>query len=710
MKKTIIITNMTCGSCVALNTATIEWIKWVNSVQINLSNSQAIIDFQPEIVSLETIISEIKSNGFWVEFINNNKVSRENQADKYKFRFILSAIISLPVFSMMFFNTKTSIEFFWVDLSMYVFAVLSFIVVFILGFNFHKNFLKSLKTLHFNMDSLVSLGTMSAFFYSFWVMFLGMHVYFEAAVAIITLINLWKYFEEKSKSKAWNAIEKLLELWAKKAHIISWDSVIQKDIWDVLAGEIMKIFPWEKIPLDGVIIKWNSSIDESMITGESLPIEKKMWEKVLWATINCDNYIEVKVEHTSETWMLNKIIEMVNTAQSSRAPIQKLVDKISQIFVPIIIAVSIVTFIIWFAITGEISQAIIPAVSVLVIACPCALWLATPAAIMVATGTWAKNGILIKNAQTLEKTKDIDVIVFDKTWTITQWKPQVENTYLFENKNDVYIAQSMASNSHHPLSQSIKKYQDFENISLNDISEIQWKWISVEYKNNLYFLWNKKLFAQKLFTDEINTLIHKISSQWSTPVIFWNQNKILWIFDIIDLPKDEAQKVVEILKNRNILPIILTWDNNLTAKNIAEKVWINTYISEVLPWDKLDEIKKLQSQWKKVAFVWDGINDAPALVQADLSIAMWTGSDIAIDSADIVVTSWNLHKVLLSIDLSKNTLKNIKQNLFWAFLYNSIWIPLAAFWLLSPLFASLAMSFSSVSVVLNALRLNKIKK
>lgn len=709
MKKTIIITNMTCGSCVARNTSTIEWIKWVNSVQINLSNSQAIIDFQPEIVSLESIISEIKSNGFWVEFINN-KVSQENQADKYKFRFILSAIISLPVFYMMFFDTKTSIEFFWVDLSMYIFAVLSFIVVFILGFNFHKNFFKSLKTLHFNMDSLVSLGTMSAFFYSFWVMFLGMHVYFEAAVAIITLINLWKYFEEKSKSKAWNAIEKLLELWAKKAHIISWDSVIQKDIWDVLVGEIMKIFPWEKIPLDGVIVKWNSSIDESMITGESLPIEKKIWEKVLWATINCDNYIEVKVEHTSETWMLNKIIEMVNTAQSSRAPIQKLVDKISQIFVPIIIAVSIVTFVVWFLITGEISQAIIPAVSVLVIACPCALWLATPAAIMVATGTWAKNGILIKNAQTLEKTKDIDVIVFDKTWTITQWKPQVENTYLFKNKEDIYIAQSMASNSHHPLSQSIKKYQDFVNISLNDISEIQWKWISVEYKNNLYFLWNKKLFAQKLFTDEINTLINKISSQWSTPVIFWNQNKILWIFDIIDLPKDEAQKVVEILKNRNILPIILTWDNNLTAKNIAEKVWINTYISEVLPWDKLDEIKKLQSQWKKVAFVWDGINDAPALVQADLSIAMWTGSDIAIDSADIVVTSWNLHKVLLSIDLSKNTLKNIKQNLFWAFLYNSIWIPLAAFWLLSPLFASLAMSFSSISVVLNALRLNKIKK
>ncbi len=711
MKKTIIIKNMTCGSCVSLNTSTIESLDYVKSVQINLSNGQAIIDFDENNISLHEIISEIEKNGFPVDENTDSQTWKNDQSKKYFKNFIFSAIFSLPVFSMMFFSINTWNFFLWVDFSMWLYAVLSFIVVYILWINFHINFFKSLKSLHFNMDSLVSLWTQAAFWYSFVAMFYQMHVYFEAAVAIITLINLGKYLEEKSKQKAGDAIWKLLELWAKQAHIVTKNWTIQKDIWDIEKWEIMKIFPWEKIPLDGIILKWESNIDESMITWESLPVEKKIWDKVLWATINCDNYIEVKVENVSGDGMLNKIIEMVNQAQSSRAPIQKLVDKISQIFVPIIIWISFVTFIAWYILTGEISQSIIPAVSVLVIACPCALWLATPAAIMVATWSWAKQWILIKNAQSLEKTKHIDVIVFDKTWTITQWKPQVQNTHLFTNQDNIFLAQNLAYNSHHPLSQSIHKYKDFPvNDTLKNTQELKWKWVSAQIKNKKYFLWNKKLFSEELFTTQIQDIILEISSKWATPVIFWNSESILWIFEIIDLPKDESKKVISQLISRWIEPIILTGDNSLTAEYIAKQVWVNKCISEVLPQDKLSEIKKIQSTGKKVAFVWDGINDAPALVQADLSIAMWTWSDVAIDSADIVITSGNLEKVITSLDISIGTLRNIKQNLFWAFLYNSIWIPLAAFWLLSPIFASLAMSFSSVSVVLNALRLNKIKK
>lgn len=712
MKKTIIITNMTCGSCVARNTSTIESIKWVKSVQINLSNSQAIIDFQPEIISLDAIISEIKSNGFWVEFNSNNSKLQKNQANRFKIKFILSAIFSFPVFLMMFIDTNIGIWYLWVDLSLYIFSILTAIVVFVFGFNFHKNFLKSLQTLHFNMDSLVSLGTMSSFFYSIWVMFLGMHVYFEAAVAIITLINLWKYFEEKSKQKAGDAISKLLELWVKQAHIITQNWEVLKNIEDIKISEIMKIFPGEKIPLDGEIISWISSVDESMITGESIPVEKNIWDTVLWSTLNCDNYLEVKVTKTNKQWTLHQIIQMVNQAQSSRADVQKLVDKISQIFVPVIIIFAICTFIAWFILTWDYSKALISAVATLVIACPCALWLATPAAIMVASWVWAKNGILIKNAQSLEKTQNIDVIVFDKTWTLTEWKPQVLDVICY-NKNEnqvVNIAQNLANNSHHPLSRSIKKYKDLNILDGNNISEIKWKWICWEYSWKKYYLWNSKLFTNNQINNEISKQLIKIGNKWSTWVLFWDENNILCIFEILDIPKSNAGVVIKKLGNKNIETIMLTWDNQITANAIAKQIWIKNVISQVLPEDKLKEIKKLQDAWKKVAFVWDGINDAPALVQADLSIAMWTWSDVAIDSADIVLLWWDLNKILFTLKLCKATLLNIKQNLFWAFLYNSIGIPLAAFWLLNPVFAALAMSLSSVSVVLNALRLNKIKK
>lgn len=699
---------MTCSSCVALNESSVKNLDWVNNIQINLSNWQADIDFDSNITNIETITQDIISNWFWVEFTQESPDIDESQEYLQKFKY--SFILGLPVFSMMFVDTMIWYKVLWVDISMWIFLVLTFIIVFIFGLHFHISFFTKLKKLQFNMDSLVSLWTLSAFFYSFWVMFIPWeHVYFEAAVAIITLINLWKYFESKSKKTAWDAISKLLELWVKQAHVIRWDTTVLTDIWDIKIWDIVQVFPGEKIPLDGIIIKWESTIDESMLTGESIPVEKKANSEVFWATINLDNYLEIKVTKKTDDGILSQIVEMVNNAQSSKAPIQKLVDKISQIFVPIIIWISIITFISWYIITWDRSQAILAAVATLVIACPCALWLATPAAIMVATWSWAKKWILIKNAQTLEKTKDIDIVIFDKTGTLTNGKPEISDIINIswtetENKN---IASSLAKLSHHPLSKAIYWNNSEDFIEINNSVEIKWKWVTWEYSWKKYFLWNKKIFSEKLINSHILELLHTLTSEWKTPVIFWNSDEILSIYGLLDLPKNWVENVIQQLHNININTCMLTWDTKNTAEFIAKNIGISEVISEVMPADKLEVIKKYQAEWKKVAFVWDGINDAPALTQADLSIAMWTWSDIAIESADIVLVWWNIEKVQNAIILSRKTLSIIKQNLFWAFLYNSIWIPLAAFWLLNPVFAAFAMSMSSVSVIMNSLRLKK---
>jgi len=717
MKQTITIKGMTCSSCVSFNESIIWELNWVESVQVNLSNSQAIIIFDENIISISEIIWKINWNWFIAEiYKEEEKVNRiENQnkeTRKYFLRFIYSLVLSFPVFSMMFFDTMVGKMYFWVDISMWIFAILTAIVVFVFWKNFHLNFLKKLIKLQFNMDSLVSLWTLAAFFYSVIIMFQPWeHVYFEAAVAIITLINLWKYLEFKAKNKAWDAISKLIELWVKQALKVENNKKTLVDISEIRVWDIISVAAWEKIPLDWNIIEWESSIDESMLTWESIPVSKNVWDDVFWATINLDSHILVSVTKTSKDWTLSQIIELVNNAQSSKAPIQKMVDKISQIFVPIIIIISIFTFIVWYVITWDISLALVASVSTLVIACPCALWLATPAAIMVWTGTGAKNGILIKNAEALEKTKAIDVVIFDKTGTLTNWKPIV--TDLIKIKQDIdleILSSSLAQFSHHPLSKSIvHKFSSWSTI--NDIvtKEYKWKWLSWEINWETIYLWNKKLFNSEEINKVQDSHFSELSKQWKTPVYIWRQDEIYGVIFLQDIEKNWVENTISKLKTLWIETIMLTGDTKDTANFIWKKIGIDKIISEVLPEDKLNIIKQEQWNNKKVTFVWDWINDAPALVQADLSIAMWTWSDIAIESSDIVLVHWDLSKVVAAIELSRKTLGIIKQNLFWAFLYNSIWIPLAALWLLNPVFASFAMSMSSVSVLTNSLRLKKIK-
>ncbi len=712
MKKKFKIEWMTCASCVALNQNSLEKLNWVSKVSINLATLQANIDYDENLLSFEKIRENIESN--WFKVNDNIKKQDENSINNIIFkRFIFSAVFSSPVFLMMFGDFMIWISYFWVDLLMYIYAILSFLVVFIFWWHFHKRAFKSLLKLHFNMDSLVSLGTLAAFFYSVIAMFFKpIPVYFEAAVSIITLINLWKYLEHKSKLKAWDAIWKLLKLWAKKAFVKIWDDLIEKNIDDIKVWEIIIVKAWEKIALDGEILEWNANIDESMLTWESIAIYKKEWDSCFGWTINLDGNISLKVTKQNSSWVLANIIKMVEQAQSSKAPIEHLADKVSFVFVPIIIVISIITFISWFLITWDISKAIINSVTCLIIACPCALWLATPTAIMVWTWVWAKNWILIKNAQALEKTKNIDIVVFDKTWTLTNWKPEIIDLIPIEKKEKelLGVAKSLSSLSNHPFSIAIDKYDYDSNIlEVSDFEEIKWKWLSWIIDWEKIMLWNKKLFSN--INDEISSQIEKLTNNWKTPIIVWTKNNIFWIIWLIDLPKNWVKQVVETLKSIWIQIVMLTWDTKKTAQYIANEISIdiNNVIAEVMPDDKLNVIKKLQNDNKKVAFVWDGINDAPALVQSDLSIAMWTWSDIAIESSHIVLVGGSLQKVVWAINLSRRTLWTIKQNLFWAFIYNTLWIPLAAFWLLNPIFAAFAMSMSSFCVVSNSLRLKRFR-
>jgi Cu+-exporting ATPase len=715
MKKEFIIKWMNCASCVSLNQNSVNKLDWINSFSINLATSKASLDFDENKISFQEIKKNIESNWFFVE--NLSQPSSQGEwavTDKLFKKFILSSIFSLPVLSMMFYEFMIWISYFWVDLVMYFYAFLSIIVILYFWYDFHKSAFLALKKMHFNMYSLISLWTLSALIYSSVIMFFpGNDVYFEAWVAITTLMILWKFLEAKAKSKSWDAISKLLELWVKKAFVLKDSKLIEKDIDDIKVWEVIVVKAWEKIALDWIILSWSASIDESMLTWESLAVYKEKWAECFGSTINLDWNLNIRVTKTNSNWTLANIIKMVEKAQSSKSPIEHLADKISWVFVPVIIVISISTFIVWYFITWNIGSALIPAVAVLVIACPCALWLATPTAIMVWTWVWAKNGILIKNAETLEKTSNFDVIVFDKTWTITNGKPEVTDIInLSKSKNElISIAKSLSILSNHPLSKSIANQSNIidavECIEINNFEEIKGKWIVWEINGELVKLWNKRLFLN--LDNSIKNEIENLTSSWKTPIIVWTENEIFWIIWLLDKEKSWVENIIDNLHKKGIEVIMLTWDTKKTAEFIWKQIWIDKIFAEVLPEDKLDVIVSLQKEWKKVAFVWDGINDAPALTQADLSIAMWTWSDIAIESSDIVLVKWNLEKVITSIELSRKTLFTIKQNLFWAFIYNSIWIPLAAFGLLNPIFASFAMAMSSVSVISNSLRLKKFK-
>ena len=581
---------------------------------------------------------------------------------------------------------------------------------------------KQAKHFSANMDTLVSMGTLVAYFFSLWISLQTIlfnasirEGYFESAAIIITLILLGKYFEARSTGQAGEAMRKLMELGAKKARVIINGEEREMEISEIKIGDIILVKPSEKIPLDGEVINGQSDVDESMLTGESMPVEKKIGAKVYGATINEDGVLKIRVTETGEGTVLAQIIKTVEEAQGSKAPIQKLADQISGVFVPVVIGLAALTFLGWYFASHNFSLALINAVAVLVIACPCAMGLATPTAIMVGTSKGAKNGILFKSGESFERAKEISMVVFDKTGTLTKGMPEVTKiilnpAYTFPEDKILKIAGSVAKNSEHPLSKAVYKFAQSKDIEIKDFinfKEIKGKGITAvcAEHNGEVMLGNRKLLEE-----------NKIDTRWADEILANDElgtklfvvhhgQGVIGSIILADEARAESKKVVADIRRMGLQVAMLSGDNQKTADAVASELGIKIVFAEVLPSEKAAKIKKIQEQGERVVFVGDGINDAPSLVQADLGIAMGSATDIAKEAGQIILMQNNLEKVVEAIKLSKVTFTTIKQNLFWAFFYNAIAIPLAFSGVLSPAIAAAAMSFSSVSVVMNSLRI-----
>ena len=616
------------------------------------------------------------------------------------------------------------------------------VIVMLIAKRFYRVGFRQLYMLSPNMDSLVAVGTTSAFIYSLYISYrifiendnlhLVHSLYYESAATIIAFIMLGKYLETLSKGKASAAIKKLVNFQAKKANIIRNSEIVEIDINEVSKGDIVFIKPGEKIPVDGIIIEGYSTIDEAMITGESIPVEKIENDKVYSGSMNKDGALKVIVNATEGETLISKIAKLVEDAQMTKAPIARLADKVSLIFVPAVIFIAIfVALLWWFLIEYKIVSVnqnhfefvLTIFISILIIACPCSLGLATPTAIMVGTGKGAELGILIKSGEALEKLNEIDTIVFDKTGTLTKGTPKVIDIVSLENilsKDEVLkIAASMEVNSEHPLGKAVYDEVKEKNINLYDVKNflsISGRGVIGEIEEKKYLLGNKKLLLDNGIKGLYEEEIHKYELEGKTAILLADEEKLIAFITLADVVRNESIELIEKLKKENIKTYMLTGDNERTAKVIAKKLDIDDVIAEVSPEDKYKKVKELQEQGRKVVMIGDGVNDSPALAQADVGMAIGSGTDIAIESADIVLMSKDIETILTAIRLSKATIKNIKENLFWAFFYNSCGIPIAGGLLylftghlLNPMLAGLAMGLSSVSVVTNALRLKRFK-
>lgn len=650
-------------------------------------------------------------------------------------KFILSAIFTIPLFyiamgHMLGFPLPSIIEPMYNPLNFALVQIILTVPVIIAGYKFYTVGFRSLFKGSPNMDSLIAVGTSAAIVYGLYAIYqivngnigYAKDLYFETAGVIITLILLGKYLESVSKGKTSEAIKKLVGMQPKTAIVIENGEEISIAIEEVEEGDLVLVKPGEKIPVDGVVIEGHSSVDESMLTGESIPVEKKSGDNVVGASINKNGVIKFKATKVGKDTALSQIIKLVEAAQGSKAPIAKLADTIAGYFVPIVMGIALISGVAWYISGESLVFSLTMFISVLVVACPCALGLATPTAIMVGTGKGAENGVLIKSGGALETAHKIETIVFDKTGTITEGNPKVTNIITLGNYKEeelVQIAASAEKGSEHPLGEAIVREAEEKNISLLNLDKfyaIPGHGIKVEMKDKKIYLGNEKLMKDKNIDISLKEESDKLADEGKTPMYMAVNDKLEGIIAVADVVKESSKKAIDTLHKMGIEVAMITGDNKKTASAIAKQVGIDVVLAEVLPEDKANEVKKLQGKNKVVAMVGDGINDAPALAQADIGIAIGSGTDVAMESADIVLMRSDLVDVATAIKLSKSTIRNIKQNLFWAFGYNTAGIPLAAgvFYALggpklNPMFAAGAMALSSVSVVTNALRLRKFK-
>jgi Cu+-exporting ATPase len=714
------ISGMHCAACAVRNERTLRKIPGVRDANVNLGTRRARVEFDEAAVSEPALRDAIVENGYEVladEGAGHRQQAGEEVRAARSLAFWAIALAT-PVVLLAMSDVALPLTYLGRNASVWIQAVVSSAIILGLGNGFHRGMLLQARHLAANMDTLISLGTLAALLYSLWGMFVGSrHLYFETGAVIAALILLGRYFEARSRGQAGEAIEKLMELGAKTARVIRDGEEHDIAIDQVKVGDLLRVRPGEKVPVDGTVADGSSNVDESMLTGESMPAAKSTGDEVFGGTINIAGAFQMTATKVGQDTVLAQIVRMVAEAQGNKAPIQKLADRVSGVFVPIVLAVALATAIGWYLVTQDIGQSLVPAVAVLLIACPCSLGLATPTAIMAGTGVGARRGILIKNGEALERGRKIDVVVLDKTGTLTEGRPAIAGIFStkagVDNDDVLRVAASLEQMSEHPLGQAIVREAKDRRIPLaavQDFANVAGKGIRGRLEDSAVAVGNLRLMTEAgVSAEQLLPQIQSCEAHAQTAIVVACNGEVIGIVAVADTLKSDAEAAIRQLRAQGITPIMITGDNRRTAEAVAGQIGIDEVFAEVLPHEKAERVKALQANGRRVAFVGDGINDAPALAQADLGIAMGTGTDIAIEAGNIVLVKGSPLKVIEALKLSRLTFKTIKQNLFWAFVYNIAAIPLAAFGLLNPMIAAGAMAISSVSVVGNSLRIRRQK-
>lgn len=720
------ISGMSCAACAARVEKALRGMPNVYQASVNFAAEKASVEYNAHEVTVNQLQERVAKIGFEAHNIadasqvDREKQVREEEIRGQRFRLLLSAVLSIPLLGAMVLHSlgiMGSLSDFLMN--PYVQLVLATPVQFIAGWPFYRGAYAALKNGSANMDVLVALGTSAAYFYSIANMLTGNpHLYFETSAILITLIILGKLLEATAKGRTSEAIKALMGLQAKTARLIRQGEEVDVPIEDVLVGDIIVVRPGEKVPVDGIIIEGTSTLDESMLTGESIPVDKKAGDEVVGATINKFGAFKFQATKVGKDTALAQIVRIVEEAQGSKAPIQRFADVVSGYFVPAVVSLAVLTFLGWYFIfdPGNFSRALVNFTAVMVIACPCALGLATPTSIMVGTGKGAENGILIKGAEHLENAHRLTTIVLDKTGTITKGQPEVTDIISLSGLTDssvLSIAASVERKSEHPLAQAIVKRGQEQGLMLEEpeeFSAIPGHGIQARMNGKAILVGTRKLMRENgIDIDSVLVEIEGLEQQGKTVMLLAVDQVITGLIAVADTVKESSAQAVADLKQLGIEVWMITGDNERAARAIAASIGIDHVLAEVLPEHKAAKVEALKQEGKVVAMVGDGINDAPALATADVGFAIGTGTDVAIEAADITLMRGDLNGIVAAIRLSKATMLNIKQNLFWALIYNSIGIPIAAAGYLSPVLAGAAMAFSSVSVVLNALRLKRFR-
>ncbi|MFD2655496.1 heavy metal translocating P-type ATPase [Gracilibacillus thailandensis] len=713
---------MTCAACSTRIEKVLNKQDGVKHATVNLTTESASIEYNPGLVDVKSLIDKIKNVGYDAKpkaEAKEKQTYKEKQLKNMKTKLIISVLLSAPLLLTMLVHLF-GMGIPDIFMNPWFQFTLATPVQFIIGWQFYEGAYKNLRNGGANMDVLVALGTSAAYFYSLYEAFKTIgnpeympHLYFETSAVLITLILFGKYLETRAKSQTTNALSKLLNLQAKEARVIRDGKELMIPVEEVVVGDRLIVKPGEKIPVDGMVVKGRTSVDESMLTGESIPIEKDSGAKLIGSTINKNGSIEMEATKVGKDTALASIVKVVEEAQGSKAPIQRLADVISGYFVPIVVGIAILTFIIWITLVqpGQLEPALVAAIAVLVIACPCALGLATPTSIMVGTGKAAESGILFKGGEHLEGTHELEAVVLDKTGTITKGKPEV--TDFSGDEETLQLLASAEKGSEHPLAEAIVAYATENNIDFLEVEHFEavpGHGIEAKISGKNILVGNRKLMNDhQINTAGYEEKLVNYETDGKTAMLIAIDGEYRGTVAVADTIKETAPEAIKQLKDLGIEVFMLTGDNERTAKAIAKQVGIDQVIAEVLPEEKAAKVKAIQEQGKKVAMVGDGVNDAPALVTADIGIAIGTGTEVAIEAADVTILGGELLLIPKAIKISHATIRNIRQNLFWAFGYNTAGIPVAAIGLLAPWIAGAAMALSSVSVVTNSLRLKRVK-